>query len=414
MGFVAVYINIFINRAGHIHKIIKPIAISMDPYSNPASYVVGIIFSVLVLKLFLEEAAELGRNMKTLGFRTGISSYFNSFKNAVDWASLAYSIVIFAMWADWCHQVSRLGDFLASGDAKISGNWAGSNDIYTASNPEFWEAVDATARGSLTFQIILAFFPVVIGLRFFSAFSSQPRLGLVTATLSAAFTDLLHFGVVMLTMVMILCSSAQILFGTEVLEYETFGRTFISVFRALIGDFDYLALVEIGRFPASLWWLAVMILLQMVMLNMLLAIIMDVYGSVKGAMGDDMENYPTLWSQSYEILRRWKQKRMKKRMSLDSILDLLQQDSNTNGTWDSKARGDEDKLITIYGFVALVPGLSRTQAERLLGGATDYANLEAHQTEYELVVDTDTRLRAIDLRLQQWQDIVSAWIKRLM
>merc|ERR1712216_754180 len=101
-------------------------------------------------------------------------------------------------------------------------------------------------------------------------------------------------------------------------------------------------------------------------------------------------------------------------MSLDSILDLLQQDSNTNGTWDSKARGDEDKLITIYGFVALVPGLSRTQAERLLGGATDYANLEAHQTEYELVVDTDTRLRAIDLRLQQWQDIVSAWIKRLM
>ena len=37
------------------------------------------------------------------------------------------------------------------------------------------------------------------------------------------------------------------------------------------------------------------------LVNMLLAIIMDVYSNVKGAMGDDTEDYPTIWGQTYEI-----------------------------------------------------------------------------------------------------------------
>lgn len=43
-------------------------------------------------------------------------------------------------------------------------------------------------------------------------------------------------------------------------------------------------------------------------------------GSVKNSMGDDEENFPTLWSQTYEIIRRWYQKRGGHRLSIYNIL----------------------------------------------------------------------------------------------
>jgi hypothetical protein len=194
--FVAVYINFYISRAGHIHKFIKPVSIAMAPYGNPACYVVDIIFALLVSQLFVAEAHQLGLTLYHMGLKSGFKYYFNDFKNIVDWASLSYSAVVFVMWAVWCLRISELGDFLLTANPTIKGSWesGGKNDILTSSNSAFWEAVDETALYDERMQYVLAFYPICIGLRFFSAFSAQPRLGMVTATLKCAANDLIHFG----------------------------------------------------------------------------------------------------------------------------------------------------------------------------------------------------------------------------
>ena len=86
---------------------------------------------------------------------------------------------------------------------------------------------------------------------------------------------------------MIFCTSALILFGRDVDEFQSFSRTYITVFRGILGDFDYGSVTKVGRLSASVWWAALMLLVNLVMVNMVLAIIMDVYSSVKARMGEN-------------------------------------------------------------------------------------------------------------------------------
>merc|ERR1712100_470532 len=92
-----------------------------------------------------------------------------------------------------------------------------------------------------------------------------------------------------------------ILFGREMQEFSTFGRAFLSCFIVLLGDFDVDSLYTSGHAMALIWFLTFQILTVMIMLNMLLAIIMDTYSEVKGSLSLKK----TVWAQSYIMFQRW-------------------------------------------------------------------------------------------------------------
>merc|ERR1712232_520871 len=97
------------------------------------------------------------------------------------------------------------------------------------------------------------------------------------------------------------------------------------------------------------------------MLNMLLAIVMDVYTEVKSSIGSDAE---TLWSQAREIYRRWRELRRGNRVSLNHILVYIAPE-NTE-------RSEEEELdtkLTVKSFLAMVPRLGERQAQRVLVAA---------------------------------------------
>merc|ERR1711920_497617 len=133
----------------------------------------------------------------------------------------------------------------------------------------------------------------------------------------------------------------------------------VTVFRTLLGDFDYVALTEVGRSSALVWFMSFMVLLNLVMLNMLLAIVMDVYGDVKGALSDSAE---TLFSQTYEIYRRWEGKRKKARLGLDQVVNALEK----QGSKLQNEKTHEPILLTVRTFMEFVDGLTEKQATRLL------------------------------------------------
>merc|ERR1719408_140708 len=112
----------------------------------------------------------------------------------------------------------------------------------------------------------------------------------------------------------------MILFGQDLSEFSNFNRAADSVFHVLIGDFEWEVMKDVGRLPATVWFWIFMMLVNMVMLNMLLAVIMDVYTEVRGAIGSHAE---TLWSQTYEIYRRRRDLKAGKRVSLDHVLACL-------------------------------------------------------------------------------------------
>merc|ERR1719281_1684250 len=131
------------------------------------------------------------------------------------------------------------------------------------------------------------------------------------------------------------------LFGLEVEEFATIARSSFSAFRVLEGEFKWDEMQNVGRFPAALWVVLFSVVIGYIMLNMLLAIIMDTYMQVKGRVG----HCETLWSQAQEIYRRYRQLKRGERVSLPHILKHLAPLLHSfGGIYDTK--GSMNAVIT--------------------------------------------------------------------
>merc|ERR1719261_2060923 len=105
---------------------------------------------------------------------------------------------------------------------------------------------DASQRfNNLRYMCVI--YPIVIMLRLFKAFAAQPRLALVTRTLSTASVDVAHFGIVFFAIFFSYAVMANALFGREMDSFSTIGRSTNTCFRVLMGDFDVSEMQQVGR-----------------------------------------------------------------------------------------------------------------------------------------------------------------------
>jgi len=388
----ATYINLFLNRGGHIHKIVEPVSFYLHPYHGWWCWFVDIVWVILILKLFAEESIELMRHWRQLGCVKGTRVYMGP-ANAVDWVSILYAFVLIFFWA---LQLNKLAGLKSHVKQHSSYGTLGNFDTDDA-RAEFFSKVDSLVVDSHLFRTMLAVYPFVIVSRFFKAFSSQPRLAMVTNTLSKAGVDIIHFGIVFLTVFVIFAVSALILYGQEMDEFANFSRALHNVFLALIGDFDWDAMTRVGRPQSYLWFWSFVWLLNLVMLNMLLAIIMDVYTDVKGSIGNDAE---TLWSQSREIYVRWRDVRQGHSIPLSTVLKAL--DPTDLESEDGEA---DDSSLMVENFIEEVPSLSQEQAQEILLQSYQLSELESRPSE--TLTDATIKIQRIDRRVMQVQNLLN-------
>merc|ERR1719326_2164842 len=69
------------------------------------------------------------------------------------------------------------------------------------------------------FQRLISWFLYLIALRMFRAFDAQPRLSLVTKTMSTAASDVAHFFIVFLAVYFCFAMTGAALFGHEMQEF---------------------------------------------------------------------------------------------------------------------------------------------------------------------------------------------------
>merc|ERR1719281_2343857 len=132
------------------------------------------------------------------------------------------------------------------------------------------------------------------------------------------------------------------LFGLEVEEFATIARSSFSAFRVLEGEFNWNEMHNVGRFPAAAWVVLFSVVIGYIMLNMLLAIIMDTYRQLKGG---ERVSLPHIVKHLRPVLKHL-------RPSLGGVQSTSEKSANA--------------VITKQTFMAAVPNLQEKQAERLL------------------------------------------------
>jgi len=122
--------------------------------------------------------------------------------------------------------------------------------------------------------------------------------------LKLATMDLIHFAIVFLVIFANFTLGGFVLFGEQLPEWSQLGRAVHSTFEMTLGNFKYSRLHSVAPISAGIWFWVYVVLGLFVLVNLLIAIIMDHYLNVKQRIGKVGLG---IWSQVVEMIDdfRW-------------------------------------------------------------------------------------------------------------
>lgn len=127
-------------------------------------------------------------------------------------------------------------------------------------------------------QLMISYYHLVLTARFFTAFRVQPRLGVVLGTLQSSLMDILHTVIVLIPTFIAYSLCGVLIFGRRLEEFSHPQLAIGTCFKMLVeGEYDWPRLSEKDWVTAAVWAWSFMVLMVVLMVNLLLAIIMDVY-----------------------------------------------------------------------------------------------------------------------------------------
>jgi hypothetical protein len=225
---------------------------------------------------------------------------------------------------------------------------AGLAPLYPELVADLHEEVGSFTSYVQIWRLVLCWYTLLISLKFLESFAAQPRLAVVTSTISRAWVDLVHFLIVLATIFMSFVISGMFLFGRRLFDFSNVNEAIMKCWLILLGDYDWDELSQEHPWTAVIWFLLSMVLMNLLMLNMLMAIVMDTYTEVKS----DSKSSKKVWEQLFDMIRDQVAVVQGKLVSNDKLLGKL-------GDLELEDVGVED-------LQDAVPGLSKEQAESVI------------------------------------------------
>ena len=235
--------------------------------------------------------------------------YFNSIWNYFDVINLVVQLVTVVIWVDYNFRYNHLFSPHLSyniyqpvalpDNPDMVGNWFKSNETTLTKLVNDVETVDALTKSMDTYFALHGFSYVLMLFRSLKVMGFQQRLALVTDTLFQAAPDLFHFFVVSIVVVLAYAFMAYVYLGHHAEIFSTYTDSVISCLMIFLGEVDALAYVDQDDYAGQLWFWSYIVISCLILLNILLAILVDSYAVIKEKM---MEESTPLPSELYNIL----------------------------------------------------------------------------------------------------------------
>jgi len=312
--------NFFFNRGGRISKLVHVQSSWASQFSGSFWYVAVMIACDLVWVLSLtyilfgelKEIVHVIHTTKERWYKAVWNDYV-AFWNTVDWISIlaAFSVVVCFIRLFICtSDVNQAFEGIAALDVATV-----TRASYTESLEDFMDLVELMCSFEREYRIAFTIYPMAVMLRLFKSFDAQPRLAVVTRTLVKSQKDMVHFFIVFFSCFFCMVVNAVLLFGQDVENFSTLDRAVMTLFRMLFGDWDYKQMELVGLLNCASWFWAFILILFLILLNILLAILMESYADVKA----HAVNQTTLKDQISEMVRRYRQTQKKARVRLNEV-----------------------------------------------------------------------------------------------
>lgn len=274
-----VAITFSLSRGGGIFVKFRVESLSQRAFTSTASYVMDTLFVIMLVASTLFVSWDLFKAVN----KAEIRKYF-SMVNIVMWLTCLMG---------WLNVVSMIyQETLRTPVNELLAQVSTSNDEETV-----WDlnnAVDTMVRVLVGLRVFTAYAHLLFMCRSFLSLQWQPRLAVVTQTLAETAVDLFHFLLVLLPTWFAFAISGMMMFGRYLESFATIERAVATCFGiAVQSQWPWMDVSSENYLVAMTWSWTYLLLVVLIMLNMVLAIILDVYTEVSTRSGNTM----TVWRQ---------------------------------------------------------------------------------------------------------------------
>lgn len=232
-----------------------------------------------------------------------VVKHFQTSWTIVDWVCIMCSIGIGGFWSYFSKQLPNLGESLHKAQGDVDDLAVVYDEASKLCRQQHWN------------ETCMFWYTLLLMVKFFQVFKANPRLDVLVITLQRAAFELGHFLIVFLIIFFNYALGGFLLFGGSLEQWSRLGKATGSTFRALVGDFAFEEMQYVAPVSSLVWFWTFMLLMGLIMLNMLLAIVLDVYNTVK----EESKRSETLYEDAVALvedinerlpntLKRWEQR----------------------------------------------------------------------------------------------------------
>eukprot|EP00927_Polykrikos_kofoidii_P028212 TRINITY_DN24667_c0_g1_i1.p1 TRINITY_DN24667_c0_g1~~TRINITY_DN24667_c0_g1_i1.p1 ORF type:complete len:805 (+),score=133.27 TRINITY_DN24667_c0_g1_i1:158-2572(+) len=291
-----VQIAFYFSRGGDILSRLTLESVFLEFWSGYMSQMLDFLWLVMLIFLTVLEL----RDGRSAWKRREMKKKFSGFRTLLECMIilLGWSIV----FGNIFQEMLRLGVMHAFEEVNV----AQRQDMAAETNM-FGNELHAQIENIIFFQgylrWVVAEYHLVLLFRFFTGFSAQPRLGIAVGTLESSIVDIIHFFIVLLPTFLAYVIAGCFIFGRRMEDFSTFSRAVGVCFKMLMeGEYDWPELSREDWWTSLIWSWSFLLLLVLLMLNMVLAIILDIYTDLRRRTGRAETVWETLlnlWHRVY-------------------------------------------------------------------------------------------------------------------
>jgi len=211
------------------------------------------LYVLFILYYCIEEAIEISK-MKC--------KYFCSVWNCLDVLVIFLSFVSFAFNVYRTITVDNLLDTLLK-------------------DPSIYADFEFLGFWQMQYNNMVALVVFFAWVKIFKYISFNRTMTQLQSTLSRCSKDIAGFAVMFFIIFLAYAQLGYLVFGTQVKDFSTFQESIFTLFRIILGDFDFHELEAANRILGPIFFMTYVFFVFFVLLNMFLAIINDTYSEVK-------------------------------------------------------------------------------------------------------------------------------------
>jgi len=282
------------DASGYVKILWSMETFSADPYYNWAYFIPDALFMCFLLKMLYVELKEMVPAMLV-----GMDGFFQycEFFNIVDWLAIILGIFVMSLWGVLVSQIGQMADIIGKLPTKALDDAVLANSTfltsaqfesisprgaYVSTISELHTKMLEVAGQHESLRLWAYWYSFVLMVKFFKAFQANPQLNIVILTMTEAASDIAHFTIVFATIFWVFSTSGCIIFGRNIKGFRNSVESAFTCWAFLMGDYDTAPLPLAAGWLAWVWMISFQFLVTVILLNMLLAIIMEQYLAIKG------------------------------------------------------------------------------------------------------------------------------------